>query len=293
MIKRLFIFLLLGFLSVGFSAQAEDGMNVLKKQWKPNETQAIIQKNPFLKQLLENGVELIPIGQEQGFDGWVTTKDGQVQIFYTVPGKDAVLNGTLIGPNGENLTALQIARYEAISGNNLVEKIDRAALRRQLEARPGEILLGELSQSTWFGYGDPNSGLPHIYVYLTTGCGECYDYFNQLLSDYVQAGLLEVRVVLSYTNDQEKQTAARILSDETPARLFLQMAVTKDTVLDGTAAQQGVDAVEANREIIQRHNMANNYPVTFYKSGAGEPKIVVGAPQDVHAMVFDVTVEVE
>lgn len=284
------------------SVSAQDGdtgtenLSVLDQPWKPNQSAEIIQQNGLLKRLLSQGVQLAPIGQELGYDGWLTYKDDQIQVFYTVPGLEGVLSGVLIGPEGENITAFQLARYEATSGNTVTDKIRQGfekALDEKQQTMPGRLMLKEATQAVWIGYGgdqtQADKPVPILYVFMSPACDGCSDYLDQMVQNYAQKNLLQLRIVPVYHSPKEKKLVEQILASDSPGKAWL------DWMLDGKAPPPLTispalrESIESNQAILSSRNL-DKTPLTLYQSGTRLVKIIQGVPKDIQSVVFDLTV---
>lgn len=287
-----FVFIFIIFISAGVtavSAQAE------APKWNPSAAQVKIQQNPFLKQLIDNGVALHSIGNEQGFDGWVLTKDGQVQILYSRPDSDALLTGMLIGAGGENLTALQLARYEAISGNSMSDEVaagDQAAILLR-EKKPSDILFVDASNLDWLGYGANENKDAFIYVFVNMASEESRAYFERLLTIYAKDNLVQVRAVPYSTNTEQRADIIKIYSHPTPAKALLEVMSGNNA---GIAEIVSVDTMtvraDKTKTYLDRIGLPEDgSPLTLYRGADSTVKIVRGMPTDLQAIILDATVK--
>lgn len=302
---HLFSIGLLGLFLSATSVQAQESakkiddaeLNIIDKEWKPNQSSEAIKKNAFLKTLLDGGVELVPLGNEAGFDGWLAHKDDEVQIFYTIPGSEAVLTGSLISKDGENLTAFQLTRYETISGNALAKKVEAA--RKAKDSLPeSEKFYREVETALWFGYGGTEEGstkvkdIPYMYVFMTPECKDCKTYLNDLVEKYAKNNVLQVRSIPVSANDKQKETVKKAISQTEAAKswMFTVMGIS-DAQFEKTEASAGSAAfVEGNNEILAKRKLST-YPLTVYKNTKGEVKIIKGIPKNLDDVAVDLTVK--
>lgn len=273
-------------------------LNIIDKEWKPNESSEAIQKNEFLKKLKENGVQIIPLGNEEGFDGWLAHKDEEVQIFYTVPHSNAVLTGTMISQSGENLTAFQLIRYEAISGNEISKKVEEAIKAK--EALPeSEKFYAEVEKSLWLGYGGVDTkgpkatkNPPYLYVFMTPDCNGCKSYFESLVDKYAKNSLIEVRAIPVFVNDKQKELLKKIISqDEAAMHFMLALLGASETQFEDMKASSRAESfLQANNDLLSSRKL-DTYPLTVYRSAKGEVKIIKGVPKNVDDVAADLTIK--
>ncbi len=283
------------FISATVFAQTESSSPAAAPQWNPSAAQEAIQKNPFLKQLIDNGVVLHSIGNEQGFDGWVLTKDGQVQILYSRPDSDALLTGMLIGPAGENLTALQLARYEAVSGNSLSNDIMKGerAIEELRQRKPSEILFMEASQLDWLGYGASDNKDAFLYVFVNPESPQSRAYFDRLLSVYAKENLIQVRTVPYYTSDTGRATIIKTYSHPTPAKAFLTVMSGDEGVLnDVVPVVSMVTRLNKTTAYLKKLGIPKEGDsLTLYRDADSGIKLVRGTPSDLQTVILEATVQ--
>lgn len=128
-----------------------------------------------LQGAIDAGVKVVKtFPAASGLTGWVLSQGGQHSIVFTAPDRKALLVGTLIGENGENLSAQYEEKY--------APKPDMTALFRDLE------------QASAVVEGTTKNPKSVIYAFVDANCPFCH-FTWKALQPYEQAGL-QVRWVL-------------------------------------------------------------------------------------------------
>lgn len=268
-----------------------------QETWQPNKVQEKLSSNPFIKGLLDRGVQLTPLGQEQGFDGWLMSYKGQVQIFYTVEGSNAVLSGFLIGEQGENLTALQIAKYQAISGNDIAEVLKKNSKTLfstpTASLTPAEIFYKEASEAKWLSFGSRTDGGENkvFYVFMDPQDDASLSYFKALMKKQRddKSEDFMVRVIPLAHSPESLAYLENIYRSKNSAELFYRTLIEnkplKDDLEEDAQASLEIKNILANSADILRKRDAEKLPLTLFKDGAGQIKLIAGQPKDLDALV--------
>lgn len=249
-----------------------------------------------LKNLAAEGAQMRYLGQKGGLDGWIAIKGGQEQYFYVTGDGEAFVMGVMFDKSGKVVTVDQVRALQDASGADSLDLFAGDALSSQKEAGPDQIaatkrefktpseqLFDDIEHSNWFVLGNPEA--PYIYTFIDPQCPHCHDFLESMRRDYIENGLLQVRVIpVGFRDDTRAQAAFLLAVPDPQKRLY--------SHLDGDAAALPVNP-DVNQQGIQR-NLAvmqswkvNGTPFTVYRSGAGEVKIIQGPAQDVAQIVTD------
>lgn len=267
-------------------AQTED----TTPKWQPNRSANAIRSNPFLMNLIDQGVRIIPLGHEGGFDGWLTMKDGRIQTFYTQPDNDVVLSGLMIAGDGRNLTAQQIMRYQAISGNQIsLQETTPDGGGTVAGETPAQRFWREAGTATWFSYGGQDA--PILYLFTTPDCAGCKDYFSILAEQYARENIVQIRVIMVGNSDESNASAAQILSLSNPSESWYGYALGLITHFDNEASLVARANLANNRGLLQSRKLDTKMPLTLYRTPKGVHKIVQGLPENIQDLIVDLTIE--
>ncbi|WP_292932594.1 thiol:disulfide interchange protein DsbG [Noviherbaspirillum sp.] len=152
-----------------------------------------------LQGAVDNGVKVVrTFPAASGLTGWVLSEGGHYSLVFTTADKKSLLLGTLIGENGENLSAHYAEKY--------IPKPDLAAL------------LPDLEKSAYVVEGTTKDPKSVIYVFVDANCPFCH-FTWQALQPYEKAGL-QVRWILVATlgpTSMPKAIEVMAASDKTAA----------------------------------------------------------------------------
>lgn len=289
---RHFILFLSAFLLLGLwfaaSAHAQQDVGSLAPT-TINQTPAKEPAAPaMIANLSKSGAQVRYLGRAEGYDGWIAIHGGQVQYFYNQPGTDGIISGLLMDGSGHLITAQQIKALQAKSGGALepLAQTDTATPKKQTLPQfktPAEQLYDDVSNANWLALGSKNA--PYIYTFIDPQCPHCHDLLTDLRHSYIEAGTLQVRIIpVGFTEDSAAQAAFLLAAPDPQDKLFKHLDGDK-TALPVTPGinEQGV---ERNLAIMQSWKL-DVTPISVYRSGSGQIKIIRGRIQDPRAVLAD------
>ena len=287
-----FISLILSFAPFVYADEEVIEPVVVNETWVPNKAQEIMRQNPFLKRLLDRGIKLISLGNEFGFDSWLMTSGGQLQTFYTVPGQNIVLSGFLIGPNGENITAQQLGRYESLNDNAVQKELEADIQRKkELEAMSPADKLDYLVKETRGFTFSGNENKPFVYVFMTPDCRRCLPYYSALKEQFFDKGLINVQFVPVYTNEEQRKLFLSLFAlDDPKAELFSFLEDPKIGDISFSSLNYN-NTLSQNTAVLKNYKLEAGVPVTFYKNEEGRLQIVQDVPLDLSKIMNDMGVK--
>jgi thiol:disulfide interchange protein DsbG len=150
-------------------------------------------------------------------------------------------------------------------------------------ATPAEKLFADIEASNWIVLGDEKA--PVIYAFLDPQCPHCHDFMVDIRKDYLDAGLLQLRMIPVGFRDETKIQAALLLAAKNPQELWYRH-------LDGDKAALPVSskvnrqAVELNMAMMQDWTL-DATPIIVYRDGKGAVKIVRGRPRNPSDILTD------
>lgn len=276
-------------------------MSVQAQNWNPKESLEKLEGNAFFKKLLDQGIKPIPLGDDYGYDGWLMTNGDQVQVFYAHPDSSAVISGFLVGPNGENVTAEQLARYEALSGNSLADRLPSKGNQtspslQEGERSPSQIFWLEAENAAWFSYGDPEGAYAYIFIDPSIEANRAF--IRTVMRDYVSDEKIALRLVPLVDSDEEADLnrAYRVFTSVDPVGTFLNWLLgetiprTQETSLTPGQVAEIKGLLKRNRDILKERSLDQKMLILF-KDQDGTIKIIQGAPKDIPAFIEKITAE--
>ncbi len=248
-----------------------------------------------IKNLADQGAQIEYMGRDNGFDSWLSVKNGQEQYFYVPPGGDGFVMGVLFDNKGRVVTAEQINRLRK-EDNNLLDNLSGSALNansintpddKRFEFKsPSERLFHETENTNWVSIGYKQA--PVVYALIDPQCPHCHAMLNEINADgYLDRGALQLRLIPVGINADNKAQAAYLIATPNPQeRLFKFLAGDLDAL--PVRDDINIQGVERNLEYVKSWKF-DVTPMLVYRNKDGEVKIVRGKPQDIPAMLADLT----
>ena len=237
---------------------------------------------------MNDGAQIRYLGQDSGFDGWLTIKNGQEQYFYVLPDGKAFVMGILFDDQGRALTVRQVQRLRGEEGDLLDSLAGEIATPVQEQTAfalksPAEQLYHDIENSNWVPVG--NGGAPVLYSFIDPGCGHCHA-FMQDARGAVDGGSLQVRLIPIGFSKENRAKAAFLLAAPNPAERWYAHMTGDDSALPAKTEinEQGI---QRNLSIMQTWNL-DVTPLILYRSKSGEVKIVRGRPKNIQQLLSDV-----
>lgn len=248
----------------------------------------------LLKTLQDQGGQVRYLGRHNGLDGWITVKNGQEQYFYAPEDGQSLLMGLLFDKDGKLVTVRQVQALQAKSGDvlnmfaeKLPEKADDAPpdhVKKEFKT-PSEQLFADVSAANWIALGKKDA--PVIYSFIDTQCPHCRAYMKDIRKNYIDNGLVQVRIIPVGLNSATRNQGAVLLALPDPQVQWYKFLDGDDSALPVTPGinEQGV---ERNMAILQSWKF-DATPITIYRAANGQVKIVQGRPRDIGALVRDLS----
>lgn len=243
-----------------------------------------------LKNLVDSGAQMRYLGHRGGLDGWIAIKGGQEQYFYVTADGQFFLTGLLFDRNAKAVTIEQVRALQEKSGGDTLDLFTGESMasvsgtaagaaapeaKREFKT-PAEQLFSDVESSNWVALGDPNA--PYIYTFVDPQCPYCHAFIQDLRRDYIDNGLIQVRMIPVGFREDTRAQAAFLLAVPQPQQRWYRHLDGDETALPvtGDINQQGV---QRNLAIMQSWKV-NVTPFTVYRSATGDVKIVQGRAQD-------------
>ena len=249
------------------------------------------------------------IGTRYGLDMWIATRDSSLQLVYTTADHQAMLlEGTLLGPNGENLTTELQSEFVAahpdqaeamlknVSQNNPALKNTpfgaaspapnsgqtSAATPAAPAAAPtapasrSENLWQDLSTAKTISFGADTA--PTVYMIADLTCDHCKDLWIKL-SPAVAASSLHLQILpIAILGKTSQDAAASVLSQSNPADAWLDHI--KGGKNDAPATAEGIAALAANQALAKKYKLLSTPTLIYRDHVTNAVKLVFGNPND-------------
>jgi len=244
-----------------------------------------------IENLVNEGAQIRYLGRDYGVDAWITVKNGREQYFYVLPDKKAFLMGVMFDETGKLVTVEQVSRLQE-KGDDMLDiladdyspAIDKASEEDNLEFKsPSEQLFYDIENSNWIPFGA--QGAPIMYAFIDPQCPHCHAMLDDLKADYIDDGRVQLRIIPIGFRQETRAQAAFLLAAPNPQERLFNYIGGDESALPARSEinQQGV---QRNLALMQSWKF-DVTPMVFYRSKAGDVKIVRGRPQDIPALVDD------
>lgn len=252
-----------------------------------------------LQGLADKGAQLRYLGTQHGMDGWIAIYQGQEQYYYITEDKKAFVTGLMFAEDGRPITIEQVQQLQQQSGGVLdlmaEGKTPDQTAATQAPAKvsdalntktPGERMFSDVENSNIITLG--NSSAPVIYAFIDPNCPHCHEFISEVKADYLDKGLLQVRMIpVGFLEGSLPQAAFLLAAPDAQDRFYRQLAGEKDAIpLKNDISTQ---AVQKNMALMQAWKF-NVTPLVTYRARNGEVKIIRGKPKDLGALIADLPV---
>lgn len=245
--------------------------------------------------LQEQGAQVRYLGQHNGMDGWITIKGGQEQYFYATPDGKSLLMGLLFDTDGKLVTIRQVKELQDKGGgvlDALAQPVpgDAAATETRFKPlqnapfkTPAEQLFADVSASNWIVLG--NKDAPVVYSFMDPQCPHCHDFMEDLKKNYIDRGVIQVRMIPVGLREETKAQSAFLLASPDPeARWYKHLAGDSSALPIARGVNQ--QGVERNMAVMQSWKL-DATPITVYRGRDGKVKIVQGRPSKIADLIAD------
>ncbi len=243
-----------------------------------------------IQELVNQGAQIRYLGRERGFDSWLTIKNGQEQYFYVLPDRSAFVMGLLFDEKGKLVTIDQVKKLQN-KDDTLLDSIASgfgeanplSNLSDKEFKSPAEQMFFEVENSNWIALGGANA--PVLYAFIDPQCPHCHDFINNLRKDYLEKGLVQLRVVPVGFRDETAAQAAYLLAAPDPQERLMRH-LDGDTAALPAKSELNQQGVQRNLAIMQSWNFTAT-PMLVYQSKSGEVKLVRGEPKSIPDLIAD------
>ena len=271
---------LLSFIILSAPAQAQD---------------ALPEMPDTLQVMVDRGAQVRYLGKAHGMDGWITIFKGQEQYFYVLPGGKGFVMGLLFDADGTPVTIQQVQDLQK-QGDDVLDLMAEATLPDEVPdmpkteitkafeyQTPAERMFTDVKNSNWVQIG--NKGAPVIYTFIDPQCPHCHDFIQSLRKDYIETGLLQVRMIpVGFRQDTLAQ-AAFLLASPNAQEIFFKHLDGDQTAIPAKydVNNQGI---QKNLALMQAWKF-DVTPMTIYETPTGEVKLIRGQAKDLEGLLTD------
>lgn len=239
-----------------------------------------------IENLVNEGAQIRYLGQDGGYDGWLTIKNGQEQYFYVNPDGSAFTMGLLFDKDGKAITVRQIQRLRGIEGESLdilagEARESSAQSAFQLQT-PAEKLYTDIENSNWVPVGQRDA--PVVYSFIDPNCGHCHAFMADARRA-IELGDVQVRMIpIGFSRESVAQSAFLLAAPNAQERWALHMGGDESAL--PAKSDINTQGVQRNIEIMQSWQL-DVTPLILYRNHDGDVKIVRGRPKDLNGLLLD------
>lgn len=275
MIRFLQIVVLAAFFAVAsFSAQAAESRRPVPDALKPLE---------------QDGAQVEFMGSHNGMDGWIAVKGGQPQFFYFTPDGSAFVTGLMFSSDGKSLTIKDVQNLQqSPTGQKLDMFVSQpntptASDKPITVASPSEKLIIDVERANWIPLG--NKDAPFVYMFVDPQCPYCKAFMKDLRKDYIEKGLIQVRIVPVGLSAERMAQAAFLLASPNPQELWYKHLDGDEKALP-VQTDLNEQGVQRNLSVMQSWKL-DVTPLTVYRAADGKVKIIQGRGKNIPALIAD------
>jgi len=247
-----------------------------------------------IQNLIDEGAQVRFLGNDYGFDAWLTIKNGQEQYFYVAPDGKSFVMGLLFNEKGKLITVDQVQKLRG-GDDSLLDMLAEDARDAQTNEAfnkpepelmtPSEQLFYNIKNANWVPLGRPDA--PVIYSFVDPQCGHCHAFIQDARTGgYLESGQVQIRIIPVGFKDETRAQAAFLLAAPNPEEHWFSHMDGDESALPARSeiSQQGV---QRNLSIMQSWQF-NVTPLSVYRAKDGSVKIIRGRPQDLRAVIADI-----
>ena len=237
-----------------------------------------------LKILEERGAQSRYLGKKHGLEGWITIFQGQEQYYYVTPDGKGFVMGLLFDQEGEMVTLQQVRDLQKQGGGELLDFLAADKKRPDLQTAkhettkafdyksPAERMFADVENSNWIQFGQ--SDAPVIYSFMDPQCPHCHNFMKDLKEDYLEKGLVQVRMVpVGFREDTLSQAAFLLAAPDAAERFYKH--VEGDSAALPIKNSTSTQGIQKNLTLMQTWKF-NVTPMTIYRGKDGKVKIIRG-----------------
>lgn len=247
-----------------------------------------------LQALVDRGAQARYLGNDHGMQGWITVYQGQEQYYYVTPDGSGFMMGLLFDKDGQMVTTKQVADLQAQGGeilDFLAEDKAQPTLDQEIKKTneafeyktPAERMFADVENSNWVKIGSDDA--PVMYSFMDPQCPHCHDFMGDLREKYVDAGLVQLRVIPVGFREETLAQAAFLLAAPDGAERWYNHLDGDASALPATS-NISTQGVQKNLALMQNWEFGVT-PLTVYRDKAGKVKIIRGRAKNLPEILAD------
>ncbi len=248
-----------------------------------------------IQDLVDRGAQIRYLGKKYGMDGWITIFQGQEQYYYVTPDGQGFVMGVLFDGDGTMATIDQVRDLQKTGDGDILDFLtaDRPPEEQTQSVTetaqdfefqtPAQRMFADVELSNWVAIGSSNA--PVIYSFIDPQCPHCHEFIKDLKTDYIDKGLIQVRMIpVGFRDDTLAQAAFLLAAPDAQDRWFKHLEGDESALpVKNDISTQGI---QKNLAMMQAWKF-NVTPLTVYKSRSGEIKIIRGRAQNIPGVLAD------
>lgn len=248
-----------------------------------------------LQVLVDRGAQARYLGKRHGMDGWVTIFQGQEQYYYVTPDGQGFLMGLLFDKDGQMATMQQVRDLQAQNDDVLdILTVDKPQVQSLSEVKqetddafayktPAERMFADVENSNWIQLGATDA--PVIYSFMDPQCPHCHDFMGDLKENYIDKGLVQVRVIpVGFREETLSQAAFLLAAPDSEERWYKHL--NGDSTALPAKSGTNTQGIQKNLALMQAWKF-NVTPMTVYRDKAGKVKIIRGRAGNMSDILAD------
>ena len=250
-----------------------------------------------LQVLVDRGAQARYLGKRHGMDGWVTIFQGQEQYYYITPNGEGFLMGLMFDKDGTMATIEQVRELQSQSDDVLdflaVDKVDKSLTKAIKETNaafdyktPAERMFMDVENSNWMQFGI--EGAPVIYSFMDPQCPHCHEFMKDLRGDYIEKGLIQVRMIpVGFREETLAQAAFLLAAPDAKERWYKHL--DGDTSALPAKTNTNTQGIQKNLALMQAWKFSVT-PMTIYRGRDGKIKIIRGRAGNMSDILADLPI---
>ncbi|MEM9468874.1 MAG: thioredoxin domain-containing protein [Pseudomonadota bacterium] len=253
---------------------------------------------PALPQALEilkdRGAQMRYLGRQHGLDGWIAIYQGQENYYYVTPDGSAFMMGLLFDGEGEMVTMKQVADLQ-LQGGEVLDFLAADQKPKDLSTTmqktnevfeyktPAERMFADVENSNWIQFGADDA--PAVYSFMDPQCPHCHSFMKDLKKDYIDRGLIQMRMIpVGFREETLAQAAFLLASPDASERFFKHLDGDESAI--PAKRDISTQGIQMNLSLMQSWDFSVT-PLTVYRDKAGKVKIVRGRAQNMATILAD------
>lgn len=248
-----------------------------------------------LEVLVDRGAQVRFLGRRHGMDGWIAIYQGQEQYYYVTPDGSGFVTGILFDADGKMATVEQVRDLQK-QGGAVLDFLaadppeEKSLSERKAETQdlfkyksPAERLFTEVENSNWIALGNPQA--PVLYAFMDPQCPHCHDFMQDLRKDYLETGLVQLRLIpVGFRKETLAQAAFLLAAPDAEERWYKHL--DGDTSALPAKENISTQGVQKNLALMQAWEF-NVTPLTVYRGKDGTVKLIRGRAKNLPEIIAD------